>query len=142
MYAMTDGASRYCDFKSAGGDWTLIARVSSAYEWVCPSRKNAKCAGSIEFSSDRGNLFDSSHWYDAITVDAENGGLSGVSTKPSTVRSIVGAGAFDLRFSFYADAKSSEPSDDGYASFSALGNMFSDTAVTKVSDRLLPPFGL
>ena len=133
VYAMTDGASRYCDLSTDGGRWTLIARVSSAYEWVCPSNKNNRCDGSKD-SKDRANLFDQSHWYNSITVDAESGPRSGVSSSPAAVRSIIGNGAFDLRFSFYAHAESTEPSADGYATFSAVGDMFDDQAVVRASN--------
>ena len=104
--------------------------MNSGYEWVCPSR-NGKVCISAEESTDRADLFDSSHWLDAVTLDPESGVRSGVSTKPSKVRAMIGNGAFDLRFSFYETDASTTPSDDGYAKFSELGNMFSDAGVVK-----------
>ena len=130
LYRMTDGTSRYCDMTTEGGGWSLIARVNSDFEWVCPSKKGGNCNGAKE-SKNRANLFDSSHWSNPMVIEPQAGALSGVSTKPSTVRTLIGTGAFDLRFSFYGSAGSNSPRDDAYATFMNIGSMFGDGSTVK-----------
>ena len=130
VYRMTDGTSRYCDMTTEGGGWSLIARVNKDFDWICPSKKGANCNGAKDPVT-RANLFDASHWTNPVLIDAQSGALSGVSTKPSTVRALVGTGAFDLRFSFYGSAGSNSPRDDAYATFTGIGSMFSDAGTVK-----------
>merc|ERR1711937_771328 len=125
VYTMADGTAHYCDMTTEGGAWTLIARVNTDFEWVCPSKKGSNCMGAKEPVS-RANLFDSSHWVSPVTLAGQPGARSGVGTKPSTVRKFTGNGAFDLRFSFYDPSGSSTPRDDGYATFKSAGDMFSE----------------
>merc|ERR1712130_1057194 len=43
VYTMADGTSHYRDMTTQGGGWTMIARVNSDFEWVCPSKKGGNC---------------------------------------------------------------------------------------------------
>ena len=123
VYTMADGIAHYCDMTTEGGAWTMIARVNSDFEWVCPSKKGGNCNGAKE-PKNRANLFDASHWYSPVTLASQPGARSGVSTNPKMIRDVIGDNAFDLRFSFYSSASSTEPRDDAYATFATRRGMF------------------
>ena len=122
VYEMADGTRRECDQTTDGGSWTLVARVNTAFDWICPDAMAAgasNCLGASTTLVPRSNLWHDSHWAGNVTVAPGAAARSGVSTEPSLVRAYRGSSSYDVRFSFYASDADVSPSVDGYATFPA-----------------------
>ena len=116
---MADGTHRECDQSTSDGGWTLVARVNSAYEWVCPSQGGSSCKSADAALIPRANLFHSSHWASSLALAPGSGEDSGASTEPSLVRTYRGPSSYDVRFSFYTSDDDTVAAEDGYATFQA-----------------------
>ena len=133
VYEMDDGTFRECDLSTAGGGWTMVARVNEDFSWICPDQGGANCLGASPTLAPRSNLWHSSHWASSVALAPGSTGLaSGVSTQPYFVRSYCGSSSWDVRFSFYDSASDTLPAADGYARFTASSgaNMFTDAPST------------
>ena len=115
VYQMTDGSFRECDMATAGGGWTLVARVSDDYSWVCPEAGGGDCMSASPSLVPASNLWHASHWASSVTLAPGATGLaSGVSTNPALVRTYRGSTAWDIRFSFYNSKTDTVAASEGY----------------------------
>ena len=102
---------------TSGGGWTLIARVTSNYGWVCPSQNGGSCASAPE-SPARANLFDISHEIPSVDLTMSSVlNEQGVHIPVTIARSIFNSGQKQLRFLFADSAWI--PKNDGFATFAA-----------------------
>ena len=77
----------YCDMNVAGGGWTLVAKITNDYAWICPERKGASCFGS-NADKLRANLFHPSHARDYVDLRISSDENSGIHLKKTITRKL------------------------------------------------------
>ncbi len=72
---------------TAGGGWTLIAKITHDYAWICPEQKGGNCLGS-KVDPLTANLFHSVHARDFVDLTITSDENSGIHLKSSIIRKL------------------------------------------------------
>lgn len=106
----------FCDMSTSGGGWTLVAKITDDYSWVCPGRGGSIC---LKANSDpnHGNLFHNVHQRDSVDLSISHDSDAGVHLNNTIIRTLFTNGRQSVRFSFVTDKQGWHPSEDAYAVF-------------------------
>ena len=108
----------YCDMTTSGGGWTLVAKITDDYAWICPERKGANCLGS-KVDPLTANLFHSVHTRDFVDLTITSDENSGIHLKNSIIRKLFMSGRQSVRFTYVTASEGWTPSEDAYAAFNS-----------------------
>ena len=106
----------YCDMTTTGGGWTLVAKITDDFSWICPERGGAMCYQS-SVDPAQANLFHAIHQRDMVDLSITRDADSGVHLNNSIIRQIFVNGRQSIRFTFVNSENNWTPSDDVYAAF-------------------------